>query len=100
MLHHFVAVYTVLCPLVMCVMCDFYISLHACVSKCYFPQFIFIILCCAFLVCFFIFFLHVGCFIIVILDLEVMMERENNLAILKETFSLPNLESDVMSENM
>lgn len=75
------------------VMCDFYICLHACVYKYYFPQFIFVFPFCAFLLwhltseCFF---LYVGCFIIVILDLEIMRERENNLAMLRKTFSLLN----------
>lgn len=44
--------------------------------------------------------LLVGCFIIVILELELLRERENNLAILREMFSLPSLGYDVMSENL
>lgn len=45
---------------------------------------------------FFFLLLLQGSFIIVILDLEVQRERENNLAILRETFSLPNSRNDVM----
>lgn len=80
--------------------CDFYICPHASVYEYYFALFLFVTPCVSTLTFNYCFFLPVGFFIIVILDPEVQRERENNLAILRETFLLPSFGNDVMSENL
>ncbi len=102
------------CVYWVCVWCVIFTYAHVCVYKYYFALFIFVIPCCAFLPRH----LSTGCFFLLVVfffsslwfstsrsrererERKGGRERENNFAILRETFSLPSSGNDVMSEDL